>query len=288
MPDRRSLTYQGMLAAIKARQEVKSDLANPICIYDLCAARGVPVRFTDISSMEGMYERAPKPRIILSALRPLARRAFTCAHELGHHVFGHGSTIDELRDEGSAAAYSNPKEILADAFAAFMLMPTLGLRRAFASRGWKAEGATPQQAYVIACEFGVGYATLITHLAYGIREMPLAHATALRKITPKALRAHILGELTSEPLIVADAHFTSPTLDAEVGTRLLLPPGALLSGPVATFMHDLPAGRLFQAVQPGLGRATVPGTSWAAFVRISQSQYVGLAQYRHLEETADE
>ena len=82
-----------------------------------------------------MYDREPKPRIHVSALRPLARRTFTCAHELGHHVFGHGSTIDELRDDQSKSAERPPNEILADAFAAFVLMPTLGLREAFTKRG---------------------------------------------------------------------------------------------------------------------------------------------------------
>jgi hypothetical protein len=288
MPDRRSLTHQAMLAAIKARQDAKCDLVSPCCIYKLCGTHGVAVQFTDIASMEGMYRRGPKPRIVLSALRPLARRAYTCGHELGHHVFGHGSTIDELRDEGTTPGHSNPVEILADAFAAFVLMPTLGLRRAFACRGWKAESATPQQVYTVANEFGVGYATLVTHLTYGLREMPRPHAAMLGKATPKALRAHILGEVTGDPLIVADAHFSSPTLDAEVGTLLLLPPGTDLSSPVATHLRDLPVGRLFRAIQPGLARAVVPGTPWAAFVRVSRAQYVGLAQYRHLEDVTDE
>ena len=38
---------------------------------------------------------------------------YNCAHELGHHVFGHGSSIDELREE-SKASVKNPKEFLVD------------------------------------------------------------------------------------------------------------------------------------------------------------------------------
>src|SRR3546814_6969436 len=55
---------------------------------------------SDVCSSDlGMYQRAPPPRIHLSARRPLPRRAYNCAHELGHHVFAHGSSIDELRED---------------------------------------------------------------------------------------------------------------------------------------------------------------------------------------------
>lgn len=81
---RRTLVMQGMQASIAARVKAGVDLKSPICIYGLCEAHNVAVRFNDIN-MEGMYDRTPKPRIHVSVLRPLARRTFTCAHELGHH-----------------------------------------------------------------------------------------------------------------------------------------------------------------------------------------------------------
>src|SRR5262245_7427423 len=121
MVDRRQLAHDAMIAAIKVRQSLGLDLVRPVCVYDICERMKVTVRFNAIN-MEGMYDRLPKPRIHLSALRPLVRRNFNCAHELGHHVFGHGSTIDELRADGQADDES-PKEVLANYFAAFLLLP---------------------------------------------------------------------------------------------------------------------------------------------------------------------
>ncbi len=288
MSDRHALANQAMLASITARQTAKFDLHSPICIYKLCEAHGVTVRFNDIGSMEGMYDRGPKPHIHLSALRPLARRAYTCGHELGHHVFGHGSTIDELRDEDTVVPSDNPKEFLADTFSAFALMPTLGLRHAFAVRRWAPETATPQRMFVVACAFGVGYATLITHLAYGLRELSHYRATALLRATPKAIRAEILGEISVSPLIVADEHSNAATIDAEVGTFLLLPAGVAVMNDTLVHERDLARGRLFRANRPGIVRAVHPQTPWAAFVRVARSQYVGLAKYRHLEETPND
>src|SRR6266436_2753538 len=221
-----ALATQAMQAAAATRAKAKLDQAGPICVYGLCETLGVAVRFNNIN-MEGMYQRSTAPRIHLSARRPLPRRAYNCAHELGHHVFGHGSSIDELREDAKAKPWEDPKEFLADIFAGFVLMPTLGLRRSFVSRGLKPETATPGQIFQIACEFGVGYATLITHMTQSIGMLSQQRAVELQRATPKAIRADILGALSPNPLIIADRFWASPILDAEVGMNIVLPPNAV-------------------------------------------------------------
>lgn len=289
--NRRALATQAMQAATATRAKAKLDQVGPICIYGLCETLGVAVRFNNIN-MEGMYQRGVPPRIHLSARRPLPRRAYNCAHELGHHVFGHGSSIDELREDAKAQPWEDPKEFLADTFAGFILMPIIGLRRAFSIRGWAPETATPAQIFTIACEFGVGYATLVTHLSAGVNLLSRGRAAVLQRVTPKALRMDFLGAPTPEPLIVVDHHRAAPTLDAEVKTQLLLPPSTEVAGGGLVFARDLPAGHLFQAVKPGIFQATAG--EWAVFVRVAPIQknepygYIGLAQYRHLEEDPDE
>ena len=289
--DRRDLATQAMQAATATRAKANLDQVGPICIYGLCERLGIVVRFNNFN-MEGMYQRDLPPRIHLSARRPLPRRAYNCAHELGHHVFGHGSSIDELREDAKAQPWEDPKEFLADTFAGFILMPIIGLRRAFSVRGWTLETATPAQVFTVACEFGVGYTTLLTHLSAGVKVLSRGRAAALRRVTPKALRVNILGALTPEPLIVADHHRSAPTLDAEVKTLLLLPPGTKVTGGGIAFERDLAAGRLFRAVKPGVFQASAG--EWAVFVRVAPVQkderygYVGLARYRHLEEDPDE
>jgi IrrE N-terminal-like domain len=238
--------------------------------------------------MEGMYQRGSQPRIHLSARRPLSRRTYNCAHELGHHVFGHGSSIDELREDAKEHPWEDPKEFLADTFAGFILMPVIGLRRAFALRGCTPEAATPIDMYLIACEFGVGYSTLVTHLSAGVKMISQARAIILQRTTPKALRAEILGAITPDRLIFVDRHRTAPSLDAEVKTLLLLPPGTVVVGVGLDHERDLSNGRLFRAVRPGIVQVTAAGDSWATFVRIAPEAYVGLAKYRHLESDPDE
>src|SRR5689334_19259961 len=95
---RRPLAQEALHRAIAVRREAGVGPTSPLDIYALCAQRQITVRFVPFS-MEGAYVRGTRPGILLSALRPLARRAFTCGHELGHHVFGHGFTVDELVED---------------------------------------------------------------------------------------------------------------------------------------------------------------------------------------------
>jgi Zn-dependent peptidase ImmA (M78 family) len=283
---RSQLAYDAMQESVNARQRANLDLWSPVSVFDVTQQLGVKVRFVAYPSMEGLYQRAPKPCIIVSSLRPLGRRAFTCAHELGHHVYGHGATVDELRNEGDAA--KTDEEFLADTFAGFLLMPTLGLRRAFASRGWKLETASPHQLYVIACEFGVGYATLIKHLAFGIQELSWSRASTLLKATPQTIRAQIVGEISPKPLVCIDKHLSASTVDVEVNSELLLPASFVSEGTCIERIKEVGGQILYRAVKPGIGRIVDREGRAAAFVRVAREAYVGWAKYRHLEDEGDE
>ena len=283
VPNRRTHAHQAMVAAIETRAKVALDQYSPICIYELCRSLGVRVRFCDIN-MEGMYQRSTPPRIFLSSLRPLPRRIFNCAHELGHHVFKHGSTIDELQDCAGASGILDHREIMADTFAGFVLMPTIGLRHAFATRNCTPETATALQIFKIACEFGVGYATLVTHLSAGVKLLSRTCAASLLRVQPKAIRAQVLGAVVPEPLVIVDRCSVARTLDVETGMLLLLPRGSVLQGDGLAHHVDLPSGRLFRALRPGITQATTRDGTWSTFIRVAPEAYVGLAEYRHLSD----
>ncbi len=282
------MAQKAMCKSIDVRRQTGFDLISPLCIYGLCDQLNIKVRFVDISSMEGMYYKEEKPLIFLSALRPFPRRAFTCAHELGHHIFGHGLRVDELIEDSEKYKDFNPDEFLVNSFAGFLLMPTLGVRKAFVDRGWNVACATPIQIFTIACYFGVGYETLIKHMTYALKMLDRTQAFSLLKVKPKDIRQKILGYPSSEPLIIADQHWSIPTIDAEVGSQLLLPNTAEAANETITFQEDIPNGCLFRATRPGIVRVYCRDTKWAVFVRVCRHQFVGLSQYRHLEEPEDE
>ncbi len=265
--------------SVRVRLGIEQHL--PVCIYDVCDKLGVTVRFID-NNMEGMYEKNARPKIYLSSKRPLARRVYNCAHELGHHEFGDGSSIDELKEDAERPSWEDPKEFKADSFAAHLLMPTIGLRGAFNSRGLEIQTATSEQIYVIACDFGVGYTTLVTHLSVGLRLMNSIRAAELKKVSPKQIRSRLLGQKTASPLIVAGAKRLNPRVDAEVGTLIMLPKDAFVDADKLSPVGQFKNASLFEAVKPGIAQIRTP--EWAAFARIARKEYMGMARYRHLEE----
>lgn len=277
------LAKEALEKSLEVREENGYDFRSPLCVYDLAAKVGVTVRFTDdISSMEGVYAALRKPKIVLSSLRPLPRRNFTCAHELGHHFFGHGSTIDELREDAEDGA-RHPNEVLADSFAGYLLMPAQAVKRAFSARGLDMTLATPEQVYLIASSFGVGYETIIDHLAFGLRYITPARAELLKKSKLPRIRERTLGFASKDPLVIADSYHAMGTIDAEVGSLLLLPSGTESDSNHIEMVKDVQSGRVFKAIRPGLARVSTNG--WGIMVRVSRFQYAGLAQYRHLEDT---
>jgi Zn-dependent peptidase ImmA (M78 family) len=284
---RADLARDALEKSLEVRQEHGYDFRSPLCVYELASRAGVRVQFVNDVSMEGVYVALARPTILVSSLRPLSRRAFTCAHELGHHFFGHGSTIDELSDKAQAGTFQ-PEEFLAEAFAGFLLMPAQGVRRAFTSRGIDPARAAPEQIYTIAASFGVGYQTLVGHLAYSLRQVDTARAAALHKFRVSHIRERILGFEAKEQLVIADRYHTMGTVDAEVGMLVLLPRGTTTDADHIEVVKVTASGKVFRAVRPGLVRAFVPDESWAVVVRVSRFQYAGLAQYRHLEEADGE
>lgn len=279
----RGLAKTALEKSLEVREEHGYDFRAPLCVYDLAERARVKVQFVDDVSMEGIYAALAKPTILISALRPLPRRAFTCAHELGHHFFNHGSTIDEIKEEAEGDKFQ-PNEFLANTFAGFLLLPAQGVKRAFSSRGIDPARATPEQIYGIASSFGVGYETLIVHLARSLGHITADRADVLRKSKLPQIRERILGFAAKEPLAIADCHYEAGTLDVEVGAFVLLPLGTVSESDRIEPLLDVPTGRVFRALRPGLARASIPGESWGIIVRVSRFQYAGLAQYRHLEE----
>lgn len=281
---RRDLAKRALTRSIEVRRAAKVNVNIAIDPFALCERLGVKVQFVDVS-MEGLYRRGRTPRILLSALRPLVRRIYNCGHELGHWAFGHGSTLDTLL-EGCARAFQ-PDEFLADTFAGFLLMPPLGVRRAFTRRGWKAESATPEQLYVIASAFGVGYETLLEHCARSLEVLPLRRLDMLLKQPVRKVRESLLGGSVPEPLVLVDRFWELPTIDVEIGTLVVLPEGAVIEGAQLEAVPHA-SGRLYRATATGIGRVADTSRPWSAFVRVTRFQYVGFSTNRHLEDNDED
>lgn len=272
------LSRRANQAAVSLRDRLGLDDLDPVNPWDVARSLGIKVRFVN-TNMEGMYFVGSPPRILQTSLRPMGRRAFTCGHEIGHHEFGHGTRLDTAIAELTET--KDPNERLVDAFAAFLLMPSIGIRRAFSERGWNVADPSPMQVFIVACEYGVGYETLLLYLATFLRVLPANKKAALAKVTPKAIRAELLGDSDARALVCFDDASRCSTVEVEIGTALFVPEGTIIEGKAVHEIGRIGTAREYRAV--ARGTATMTG-SVAAEVRVWPVEYAGLAEFRALEE----
>jgi len=278
LSDREDLGRRAVTAALRLRGSAGRPLHAPICPIDLALDLGIEVRFEALPSLEGLYS-PDGPLVVLGALRPRGRRAFTCAHELGHHVFGHGLSVDELHEE---PVPRDGNELLADRFAAALLMPKLAVLNAFSARDWDVGSCSAEQAFMIAGFLGVGYATLVGYLQGTLHMLEEGHASALRRVAPKTIRGRLLGWAPEAGLVVVDERWVWRPVDVGVGDVLLAPLGTIAEGNALERMD----GRLLRARAPGAGQLRIG--SWTVEVRSMRADFTGLAEYRHLEASDDD
>jgi hypothetical protein len=276
-----------MKTASNVRVEYQLDPYHSICVYDLVERFGVELRFLAIPSMEGIYSAGEPPIIALSSLRRSGRQRFTCAHELGHHVFGHGTSVDQFDTQEQQRRF-DPREFIVDCFADFLLMPKLAMVSAMRTRGIDPQIATPLQLFVLAGYFGVGYRTIVHHLWRNLGLIDEGRARQLGRVRPQSLREQLITGSGECDVFVVDASWRGRPIDLHIGDFLIVAEGI-----IAETTHLEPAGSnegvAYRATRAGMSRVISVGSEWASYVRIAcrtlQGNFVGRSLYRHEPES---
>jgi len=284
MRNGKRLATDALAKALLLRKRLGIPLTESVSAIDSAERIEIEVRSVDLPSMEGIYVAGIEPKIILSSMRPQGRRMFTCAHEIGHHMFSHGDQFDELIAEKSAPRRNAVREYIADCFATYFLMPKATIDSGMKCRGFSYQSIDPIQAYTLASWLGVGYRTLINHLVYGLNSIPRDMANQLLKIEPRDIRQQLLGRTVTTQLHLIDSHWIGRAIDCEVGDYLMLPKETTAEGYQLVAIDGGHERSLMQATAPGIARVSSASAGWSAFVRISRRGYTGRACFRFEEE----
>lgn len=284
MRNGKKLATDALARALWLRKRLGIPLTESVSAIDSAERIEIEVRSVDLPSMEGMYVAGIEPKIILSSMRPQGRRMFTCAHEIGHHIFNHGDQFDELVAEKSTPRRNDVREFSADCFAAYFLMPKATIDSGMTRRGFSYQSIDPIQAYTLACWLGVGYRTLINHLLYGLNSISHEMANRLLRIEPRDIRQQLLGRTVTTHLHLIDSHWIGRAIDCEVGDYLMLPKETTAEGYQLVAMDEGDESSLMQATAPGIARVSTARADWSAFVRVSRRSYTGRACFRFEEE----
>jgi len=264
--------------ALQTRKKFLNASANaPICPYNLAESMGFDIRFVDIPSFEGMY-LADDGVILISAERPEGRKRFTCAHEIGHHVLGHGTVIDEIIEEGSDKRIE--KE--ADFFAGMLLMPPSAVIRASKDLGVDFDSLESQEAYILSKYFGLSFTAFLTQLHLNLKLINLATYKRLMPTKLQNIKATMSPIKTNGQIFIVGNWWRERAIDIEVGDFILTENSCYFEGPRILNKLNLLDIHMFEAVSPGISKLT--NDNWGAYIRISRKDYSGMYQFRHEEE----
>lgn len=283
---RKELALDALKQALRLRNEMGIKHEAPAPVFDIIDRLGIQLRFMPIPSLEGVYWTQPNPIIVISSDRPPGRQTYSGAHELGHHTYGHGVAVDEASEDAGQEppASASSEEYLADRFAGFFLMPKAAVKHGFRVRGWEPETCTSHQVYTVAGWLGVGYATLVHHMRGSLSMLNYPQSARLLRATPRDIRADILGRKVQNNLYIVGEKWTDRAVDVQVDDLILLPSGTHYEAENLRVVERTEAAVLLAATAPGMGRVHRPESGWAAFVRVSRRNYVGLGPYRHWED----
>lgn len=274
--DKVRLARSAAKTALQFRVRNGVDLENPCDIYDLIPKNSLQLQFMDVPSLEGMYLNEPETqRICVCGDRPVGRQHFTAAHELGHHVMGHGTTLD-MALEYNSTHDTTEEEYVADAFARFLLMPPRAVQRGFRARRYNPCDPTAEQIYHVACWLGVGYGTLIEQLRFTLEILPFEQYKRLKKVTPKSLKSGV--SLSGAEIWCVDKLWAGMRLRAKVGDRL----SGIEVATATSVLRRENSG--FIAAQVGEISATITDGGEKILVAVSRQRYVGFAEYMYLED----
>lgn len=266
--------------ALKVRKNICSELDSSFCVFELAESMDMEVRFIDLTTLEGAILVDSK-LILLSTFRPEGRLRFTCAHELGHYLFGHGDTFDYLKNT-TENGQNDYNERICDLFASSLLMPRTTVCNGFIVRGWDYANPTASQVYCVAGWLGVGYLTLVNQMFYTLRLISRLQHTNLSKIKKKGIKKDLLGVPSDNDVVIVDKYWRGRPVEVEKGDYIISY-DELMRNDFCLEKKESDHNIVYRAVNAG---ETVLNLKDARSIklRIRKEDYTGRSKYRYLEE----
>ena len=221
-----SMTWrQAQSAAMLAAAQAHGDLGVSrrdlfVEVVAALAASGVPhLMWRPMGALFGAYLKQPgaPAGVLVNNGIPLAARRMTVAHELGHHRFGHATSLDDERLAGGSggrrAGRWTDQEKLAESFAMWFLMPPMAVQAAVELvTGGAPRLSAPEQAYQVSLLMGVPYRTLVRHLP-AVRQVSPATAKAWASVQPGRLKARAGAGFVAPDTGRSDVFVVGPAYD---------------------------------------------------------------------------
>jgi hypothetical protein len=269
------LGQSGAKAALKYRVAQHLGFDEPCDIFQTVADGRIDLQFVDVPSLEGMFLQEPEAtRICVCAQRPWGRQRYTTAHELGHCILEHGTQVDMAMDTRDQQPTLSDEEILAEAFARFLLMPPRAVLKALGKR----QVSDPQEVFKASCWLGVGYGTLVRQMCSSLRLISGVEQERLLRIERRDLCRKIAG-ITNlrEDVWPLDERWRDRRVHAQIGDIIqgVNAKGSTLLAPITAIANRVEHVGTETLTLIAGGDVTISS---------SQRSFVGFYDYRYLPE----
>lgn len=158
--NRKASLAAASMQAQRIHARLRTDYNRPVDIFGIVQEMGIWLVSRPLGSgLFGFYLReGDAAGIVLNASHPEYLQRYTCAHELGHHVLGHRSQLDERDDVLGDAPADRHDEHAAQMFAGNLLMPIQAVNRVQRRLGISRDRAlSSNEVYAISRELDVSF-----------------------------------------------------------------------------------------------------------------------------------
>lgn len=153
------------MAAARLHARLHTDLSRPVDVFRIVQELGIWLSSRPLGNLFGFYLRQDDALgICLNAGHPETLQRYTCAHELGHHLLGHASNLDDAADIDGAGGGTPAQERAAQVFAGNFLMPLGLVNRALRRFDLYDRRLTAADVYQISRELDVSYTATVWRL----------------------------------------------------------------------------------------------------------------------------
>lgn len=148
-----------MREALRAHQELGTDLSRQIDPFVALEASGVLPMRDRLDSLAGIYlpgdvAEGTFPGALINVSHPLSKQRYTAAHELSHHRRDRRLIMDRETEwlDRTSGDVAPDHERIAEAFAAWFLMPRSLVEHFLTFLNYSLENLTSAQAYGLSLE----------------------------------------------------------------------------------------------------------------------------------------
>jgi Zn-dependent peptidase ImmA (M78 family)/predicted secreted protein len=188
--NRAQLNVMAMGAAYRAQKEFHVDPTLRVDVFKVLREAGAYVFFRPLKSMYGAYlPLADSVGLLINSNLPLSVQRYTAAHEFGHFYLKH-KTLSLEKDLDFVPENRAPvdeDEVVAEAFAAFFLMPKPLVVNSIRDLEITPSKINSTDAYLLALRMGTSYRATVNQL-HTYKLINKSHAVDLKQSVPKEIK----------------------------------------------------------------------------------------------------